>query len=47
MEAGHIQILEYDLKYVGTKSYDVNNPIFDPIRIIIENEIVIAMPWVQ
>ena len=43
MEAGHIQILEYDLKYVGTQSYDVNNPIFEPMRIIIENDIVIAI----
>ena len=36
VEASHIQTLEYDLKYLGTNSYDLNNPIYEPSRIIID-----------
>ncbi len=36
-------MLEYDLKNLGSESYDVNNPIYEPSRIIIDNEAAIPM----
>ena len=36
-------MLEYDFKFLGSKSYDLDNPIFEPSRIIIDNESAIAM----
>ena len=38
MKASHIQMSEYDLKYLETNSYDINNPIYEPARIIIDNQ---------
>ena len=43
MKASHIRMLEYDFKFLGSKSYDLDNPIFEPSRIIIDNEAAIAM----
>ena len=43
MKASHIRMLEYDLKYLGTKSYDFNNPSYEPSKIIIDNVAAIAM----
>ena len=43
MKASHIRMLEYDFKFLGSKSYDLDNPIFEPSRIIINNEAAIAM----
>ena len=42
-KASHIRMLEYDFKFLGSKSYDLDNPIFEPSRIIIDNEAAIAM----
>lgn len=36
-------MLEYDLKNLGAKSNDVDNPIYEPSEIIIDNEAVTAM----
>ena len=43
MKASHIRILEYDLKHLGAKSYDLNNPSCKPSKIIIDNEAAKAM----
>ena len=43
MKASHIRMLEYDFKFLGSKSYDLDNPSFEPSRIIIDNEAAIAM----
>ena len=43
MKASHIIMLEYDLKHLGTKSYDLNNPSCEPSKIIIDDEAAIAM----
>ena len=43
MKASHIRMLEYDLKHLGAKSYDLNNPSCEPSKIIIDNEAAIAM----
>gem|GEM_PF-2876143 len=43
MKASHIRMLEYDLKFLGTEMYDINDPKYEPARIIIDNEAAIAM----
>ena len=43
MKASHIKMLEYDFKHLGTRSYNLENPICEPSRIIIDNEAAIAM----
>ena len=42
MKTSHIRMLKYDFKHLGTKSYDLNNPLCKPLRIIINNETAIA-----
>ena len=36
-------MLEYVFKYLGTQSYDVNNPIYEPLKSIIDDEAAIDM----
>ena len=43
MKASHIKMLEYDLKHLGAKSYDLNNPSCEPSKLIIDNEATKAM----
>ena len=43
MKVSHIRMLGYDIKYLGTQSYNLNNPICEPSKIIIDNEAAIAM----
>ena len=43
MKASHIRMLEYDFRYLGIQSYDLNNPSCEPSKIIIFNEAAIAM----
>ena len=43
MKASHIRMLEYDFRHLGTQSYNLENPICEPSRIIIDNEAAIAM----
>ena len=43
MKASHIKMLEYDFRHLGTQSYNLENPICEPSRIIIDNEAAIAM----
>ena len=43
MKASHIRMLEYDFKFLGSKSYDLDNSIFELSRIIIDIEAAIAM----
>ena len=43
MKASHIRMLEYDLKHFGTQSYDLNYPICEPLKNIINTEAAIAM----
>ena len=43
MKASHIKMLEYDFKHLGTQSYNLENSICQPSRIIINNEAAIAM----
>ena len=43
MKASYIIILEYDLKHLGAKSYNFNNPSCAPSKIIIYNEAGVAM----
>ena len=38
MRAGHLQMLTYDLKYLGTPKYDGDNLNYEPAKIIIDNE---------
>ena len=43
MKVSHLRILVYDLRSMGSKSYDGNNLGCDPSRIIVDNEAVISM----
>ena len=43
MRASHLQMLTYDLKYVGTPKYDGDNLDYEHVKIIIDNEAVICM----
>ena len=43
MRASHIRMLIYDLKFLGTKEYDSDEPIYEPATIIIDNEAAISM----
>ena len=43
MKAGPIRMLEYDFTYLISQSYDLDNPIYEPSRITIDNEAAKAM----
>ena len=43
MKASHLRILVYDLRYMGSKSYDGDNLECKPSRIIVDNEATISM----
>ena len=43
MNASHTIMLEYDFEHLGTQSYDLNNSIYEPSKIIIDNEAAITM----
>ena len=43
MKISHIRMIEYDLKHLGAKSNDLNNPSSKPSKIIINNEAAKAM----
>ena len=43
MKVSHIRMLEYDFKHFGSQSYDLDNPIYEQPRIIVDNEAAIAM----
>ena len=43
MRASHIRMLVYDLKFLGTKEYNSDKPIYEPATIIIDNEAAISM----
>ena len=43
MKASHTRMLEYDFKHLGSKSYDLDNPIYEVSRIIIDNEAAITV----
>ena len=43
MRASHLQMLTYDLKYLGTPKYDRDNLDCEPTKIIIDNEVAIYM----
>ena len=43
MRASHIRMLTYDLRNLGSTTYDPNKPECEPSRIIIDNEAAIAM----
>ena len=43
MRANHLRMLIYDLKFLGSDTYDADNLEYEPARIIIDNEAAIAM----
>ena len=43
MRASHLRMLIYDLKFLGSDTYDANNLKYEPAKIIIDNEAAIAM----
>ena len=43
MTARHLRKLVYDLRYMGSKSYDGDNLKCEPSRIIVDNEATISM----
>ena len=43
MKASHLRILLYDLRFVGSDSYDGDNLKCGPSRIIVDNEAAISM----
>ena len=43
MQASHLRMLVYELRNMGSKSYDGDNLKCEPSRIIIDNEAVISM----
>ena len=42
-KASHIKMLEYDFIHLGTQCYNLENPIYEPSRIIIDNVAAISM----
>ena len=42
MKASHKRMLIYDFNYLGTQSYNLNNPICEPSKIIIGSEAAIS-----
>ena len=43
MRASHLRMLVYNLKFLGSSTYDADNLIYEPARIIIDNEAAITM----
>ena len=43
MCASHIKMLMYDLKFLGTKKYNSDEPVYEPATIIIDNKAAISM----
>ena len=43
MKASHLSMLVYDLRSMGSKSYDGDNLKYKPSRIIVDNEAAISM----
>ena len=43
IQASHMRMLVYDLKFLGTNKYDSDEPYYEPATIIIDNEAAISM----
>ncbi len=43
MKASHLRMLVYDLRFLGSTSYDGDNLKYEPSRIIVDNEAAISM----